>query len=137
MNIHEKHSIYSKLKTADKEEIKRDIALLEQKNPKSSALQTSNLDMIRKEQDVLWNLLDVATVEEIKSSRSAGLQNIIMKTPEGELIDTSPVVVDDVVFSSPEKSEQSQNPDIKKKAKKRSTPKSSGKKTKKKTSKKQ
>lgn len=71
MNIHEKHAAYTKLKTAKREVIERDIALLKIKNPQSTALQVSAIDIPRKGQEVLWDLLDVVSVEEIEKSRLA------------------------------------------------------------------
>lgn len=71
MNIHEKHAAYTRLKTEKKGTIERDIALLSSRNPQSAALQVSMIDIPRKGQEVLWDLLDVASVEEIEMNRLA------------------------------------------------------------------
>ncbi len=119
MNIHEKHSIYKKLITADESEIKADIALLQQKNPKSAALETSSFDMVRKEEAVLWDLLDVASVEEIEAARKpkAAEEALDGVTTENSESSTETTTI-----------EQSSSPDLKKKAKKKNTPTSSGRK---------
>lgn len=79
MNIHEKHTAYTKLKTTVKEIIERDIALLKIKNPQSPALQVITVDIPRKGQEVLWDLLDVASAEEIEDSRNPKSQEQIQQ----------------------------------------------------------
>ncbi len=69
MDIHKKYLIYRKLKTSNPEDINSDIALLKTKNPGSKVLELSSLDMIRKGQEVLWELLDFSNLEEINAAR--------------------------------------------------------------------
>ncbi len=100
MNIHDRHLVYSKLKTTNKEEIKRDIALLQQKNPKSKALDIPSLDMTRKGQEVLWELLDFATVEEIKAARTPKTAEEIKREQDLKFLyaEDAEIIAKDIAF---------------------------------------
>ncbi len=100
MNIHDKHSAYSRLKTADESKIRADIALLQQKSPKNKALDFPSLNMERKEQEVLWELLDFATVEEIEAARMPKTAEEIKREQDLKFLSTekAEVIAKDIAF---------------------------------------
>ena len=49
--------------------LEADLKLLREKKPESQALQTGLIDKKQAQSDVLWDLLEVATGEEIKTNR--------------------------------------------------------------------
>ena len=75
MKFSDKKKAYIQLQ--DPEHLCCDRELLEKKYPKSTALTTGMVDRAKAQREVLWALLDVATVEEIASHRKPAV-----KTPE-------------------------------------------------------
>ena len=67
MKFAEKKQAYQNLQ--DPAHLKFDRELLEKKAPKSPALTIGMVDKTKAQREILWALLDVATVEEIKANR--------------------------------------------------------------------
>jgi chromosome segregation ATPase len=69
MKFAEKKQAYSSLQ--GQQFLDSDTELLQKMDPKSQALTLGILDKTRAQREILWHLLDVATVEEIKANRGA------------------------------------------------------------------
>lgn len=68
MKFAEKKQAYQQMQ--DPAHLCCDRELLEKKSPKSPALRTGIVDKVKAQREILWALLDVATVEEIEGNRN-------------------------------------------------------------------
>ncbi len=69
MKFSEKKLAYQTMQSV--EHVDADRALLQVKSPQSYALISGILDKVKAQREILWSLLDVATVEEIRENRKA------------------------------------------------------------------
>lgn len=73
MKFAEKKEAYARLQNA--EMLEKDVALLRYKKPDSTALKNAIVNREKAQKDIIWELLDVATVEEILKNREIGIGN--------------------------------------------------------------
>ena len=69
MKFTEKNAAKIKLQSAN--HVDADKALLQKKDPGAKAILKTSADKLRLDKEILWDLLEVATVEEIEKNRAA------------------------------------------------------------------
>lgn len=87
MNFLQKNPLFQKLQ--DPSALGADSLLLQRKNPKAKALSFTSFDKAKMQKEILYELLDYATEEEIVNNRSG----IIQKEPEGKSIAATKTVM--------------------------------------------